>query len=175
MKLETKPHPFVIHLDIWFNFSHLVLHLTHCSSSHICFSHLSYFFSHNFILPFFSHFTQHTLFWLHLHCCRTRLVASEATTLNANWNECFTYWWIWKEFMKHYPTILFFYHEFFCFVLARCWSSFYRTLGTNGETSLMPKLSNDVLYFPYKYNDKVEWIFLDIRHNIVSLGSTLLK
>jgi hypothetical protein len=33
-----------------------------------------------------------------------------------------------------------FYYELLCFVLARCWSSLCRTLDTNCETSLMPKL-----------------------------------
>jgi hypothetical protein len=50
--IEIKPHPSVIHLDIWFNLSHLYLHLTHCSFSHTCFSHLSFFFSHSFVSPF---------------------------------------------------------------------------------------------------------------------------
>jgi hypothetical protein len=80
MKLEIKPHPFIIHLDIWFNLSHLAFHLKHCSSSHTRFSHLSSFFSILF-LPFISHFTQHILFWLHLHCCKVEVVASEATSL----------------------------------------------------------------------------------------------
>jgi hypothetical protein len=36
-----------------------------------------------------------------------------------------------------------------CFVLARCWSSLCRTLETNGETFLMPKLS---IVFPMMFH-----------------------
>jgi hypothetical protein len=46
------------------------------------------------------------------------------------------------------PYYSLFYHELFCFVSARCWSSLCRALETNGETSLMQKLS---IVFPMMF------------------------
>jgi hypothetical protein len=52
-------------------------------------------------------------------------------------------------------------------------------LETNGKTFLMPKhfIVFPMMFFTFPTNTMItnEWIFLNIRHNIVSLKSTLLK
>jgi hypothetical protein len=61
---------------------------------------------------------------------------------------------------KTLPYHSLFYHEFLCFVLARCWSSLiepWKHMVKHLYAKNFYCISNDVSYFPYKYNHK-KWI-----------------